>query len=84
MTTNILLTGGAGGIGRFAVAHFIQQGYAVRVIDQLPEQALPADVVQRFAGADYQQVDLLDLEKLTAVCTDIDAIVHLAGIPQLF
>ena len=74
---NILVTGGAGYIGSHFVKLLIEKGFGVTIFDNLSrghKESIPAE-------AAFEQVDLLDSEKLTATLLKykIDAVVHFAA-----
>lgn len=70
----VILTGGAGNIGRVVAAR-LRPTAEVTVVDRLA----PADT----AGC-YQVLDLTSWETVNALAGDWDAIVHLAAIPNPF
>jgi nucleoside-diphosphate-sugar epimerase len=66
MSTDVLVTGGAGFIGSFIVDKLIEKGYKVKVFDNLdsqvhPESRLPGYLNQE---AEFIQGDIRDCEKL--------------------
>lgn len=71
---HVLVTGGTGSVGREAVKRLVAHHYDVTVIGRTP--GLEID------GATYKQCDIVDFECLTEVVQSIDAIVHLAAIPN--
>lgn len=66
---NVLVTGGSGLLGRFVVDE-LRHRCDVSVLDIVP----PAQEVA------YRQVDILDLESVSAALPGHDAVIHLAGI----
>ncbi len=70
----VLVTGGSGGIGTF-VLHELAGRAAVRVFDRRPPTG-PAE--------EYVEGDVLDLPDLTRASQGMDAILHLAAIPNPF
>jgi UDP-glucose 4-epimerase len=78
---NILVTGGIGRIGRFTVAHLLDQGHQVRILDREAEADIASDVQNFIQGADYHQVDITDYANLRPHFEGMEAIVHLAAIP---
>lgn len=77
MTQQLLVTGGAGYVGRHLVPRLIAAGFAVTVLDNLSEghrYAVPA-------RARLVELDLLNSEGLTALFDQnrFDAVIHLAG-----
>ena len=81
MTDRLLITGGAGFIGRYVARAALDQGYRVRVLDSLIEQVhgrrdrpdgLP-DRVEFVAG------DVRDATAVAAALRGVDKVVHLAA-----
>lgn len=77
----IIVTGGAGNVGRVAVARLLRHGHTVRVIDQQPESEIDAVTWDDIEGADYRHVDIRDFESLRPHVDGMEAAVHLAAIP---
>lgn len=69
----ILITGCSGYVGRAALAQLQAQGHEIRAID-LTDPEVP--------GIDFRTADLMDAKSLDAHCEGMDAILHLAGIPN--
>lgn len=78
----VVVTGGAGNVGRVAVARLLRHGHAVRVLDHQPESELDRETRQDLQGADYRQVDIRDFESLCPHFEEMEAVVHLAAIPH--
>jgi NAD(P)-dependent dehydrogenase (short-subunit alcohol dehydrogenase family) len=70
----ILVTGGAGRVGKTIVSRLVQQGYAVHVLDSKPQVEI--------AGATYAQCDIMDYDSLYEQMRGCDKVVHLAAIPS--
>jgi nucleoside-diphosphate-sugar epimerase len=71
----VLVTGGAGRLGRALVTELVRQGEEVRVLVQTREDAL------RLApGATPYVGDIADEEALRKACKGVDAVIHLAAI----
>lgn len=70
--SRVLITGAAGSLGRMLRARFAGQFDLLRLSDVVP--MAPAGV-----GEEVVQCDLGDEAAVHALCTDIDAIVHLGG-----
>lgn len=78
----VLITGGAGFIGRHLSAELLRRGYRVRVLDSLIEQvhgagsngaeALPREV-------EFQRGDVRDGEAVSRALRGVDRVVHLAA-----
>jgi len=81
MAKRVLITGGAGFIGRRVAAVLLDGGYEVRVFDNLLPQVhgeagrLPAEI----AEAEFRQGDIRDGDALAAALTGCDRVVHLAA-----
>ncbi|GAB5559674.1 MAG: hypothetical protein SynsKO_13210 [Synoicihabitans sp.] len=69
----ILVTGCSGYVGRVAVNHLLTRGHEVRGIDL---------VDPKMAAIDFQKVDLFDAKALRRSMENMEAILHLAGIPN--
>jgi uronate dehydrogenase len=69
----ILITGAAGGVGSFLVAGLPAMGWQVRGFDLRP--GTQTDGVEWVTG------DVRDADALDAAMVDVEAVVHLAGIP---
>lgn len=57
-TRNVLITGGAEGLGRYLARHLLSRGHRVLVLDRAPIEDLPAEYRESLAA--YLQVDLAD------------------------
>ena len=79
---HILVTGAAGRMGNIVVAHLQKQGHIVRAIDAVAEKDFLPHIPLNLGEAEYREVDILDTEAVAASCENIDALVHLAGIPH--
>ena len=77
---NVLVTGGAGFVGRHLVKTLVGAGYSVRVLDCLSEQihGPSASPPQELAGAEFVHGDIRDADCLASALVGIDAVVHLA------
>ncbi|HQK93256.1 MAG TPA: NAD(P)-dependent oxidoreductase [Armatimonadota bacterium] len=71
---HVLVTGGTGNVGGFVCRDLIRHGYQVTVFDRRP----PA----RIRAINYAEGSILSLDDLRAAMTGIDAVVHLAAIPN--
>jgi dTDP-L-rhamnose 4-epimerase len=82
MTQKILITGGAGFIGSHVADCLLQQGYDVRVIDNLAEQVHGA-AGQRpaYLGPDVEFMfgDVGDPAAIRRALRDVDGVIHLAA-----
>ncbi|MEA4899625.1 MAG: NAD(P)-dependent oxidoreductase [Christensenellaceae bacterium] len=68
----ILITGGSGSIGGRLARRLTQQGYHVRVADQVPPQT---------EVAEFMLADILRQEDMEQATRDMDMVIHLAAIP---
>jgi hypothetical protein len=80
----ILVTGGAGGIGRATVLRLVKHGHEVRILDRLPEAQLEDAVLCDIRGTEYRQADITNFEALGPHFEGLDAIVHLAALADPF
>ncbi|MEV0716960.1 NAD(P)-dependent oxidoreductase [Asanoa sp. NPDC050611] len=69
----VLITGGAGRIGSLLTQRLADE-YSVRSFDVVPQEAV--DGVETVRGV------IGDLDAMVAACADVDAVIHLAGIPS--
>src|SRR5215831_18613913 len=69
----ILVTGGAGHLGRLVVKHLSQAGYRVRGMSR---RANPGE---QWPGAEWKQADLVTGAGLPRAVQGMDVVVHLAG-----
>jgi short-subunit dehydrogenase len=81
---NILITGGARGLGQLICDHCHRLGHSVFVFDKIPFESIPSE--QRNAISAYRQINLADDEHLNKVCADllekecrIDVLIHNAS-----
>lgn len=83
--STILVTGGAGYIGSHTVVELLEAGYDVVVVDNLSNSSPTAiERVEAITGhtVDFREFDLREQDKLDALFsrTDIDAVIHFAGL----
>jgi UDP-glucose 4-epimerase len=78
----ILVTGGAGFIGSHLVGRLIDEGYSVRVVDNLSTgfRGNLADVMDRI---DFREADIRDARVCSQVVSEIDAVFHVAALPSV-
>jgi dTDP-L-rhamnose 4-epimerase len=78
---SVLVTGGAGFVGRHLVKTLVGAGYSVRVLDSLSEQIHgPAATPPRdLAGAAFVHGDVRDADCVASALVGVDAVVHLAA-----
>lgn len=77
----VLITGGAGFIGRFVADELLARGYRVRVLDALIEQVHGVtDGAQMLnPGAELIRGDVRDKAAVAAALDGIDSVIHLAA-----
>lgn len=68
----VMITGGAGLIGRALAAHLLERGFTVHLTDLVPETDTP--------HTSYAQCDITDFAAVRAQVRGCDAIVHLAAL----
>src|SRR5262245_53793375 len=66
----VLITGGAGLIGRAITTHMLEHGWEVRVIDLVPDADLP----------NYAVCDITDYEAVRQQMRGCDAVAHMAAL----
>lgn len=76
--TSVLVTGGAGFIGRHVVAAAIAAGHEVRILDSL-EPALHPQPPRPPAGVELVRADVRDTPAVTEALRGFDAVIHLAA-----
>ena len=81
MAERVLVTGGAGFIGRHVVRALLERGDTVRVYDSLIEQVHPLGATTESVpdGVELIQADIRDLAAVTKALDGIDKVVHLAA-----
>jgi len=73
----ILVTGGAGSVGREVVAHLAARGHCVRAFDLPGCDFRP---LERTAGVEVLKGDVTDLDGLRRAASGVDAVIHLAAL----
>ena len=71
----ILITGAAGAIGTMLRPRLARPGRTLRLLDTAPLPAGPAG-----PGEESVTASVADLDAMTAACTGVDAVIHLAAI----
>jgi dTDP-L-rhamnose 4-epimerase len=81
MGERVLITGGAGFIGRFVAAELLHRGHQVRVLDSLIEQVhgrsgKPADLDRE---VEFMRGDVRDGDTVERAIRGVDSVIHLAA-----
>ena len=81
MAEKVLITGGAGFIGRHLADRLLERGYDVRVLDSLIEQVhgAQADGSHLPAAVEFVKGDVRDMDRLAGALRGVDKVVHLAA-----
>jgi len=69
----VLVTGGAGYVGRFVVRELVARGHEVTAAGRRPDQVVE--------GASYRVLDTTDYEAVVQALAGFDAVAHLAALP---
>ena len=75
----VLLTGGAGFIGRHILRALAARGHAVRVLDSLRPDVHGEGATKSIEGAELMVADVRDAAAIDAALRGVDAVVHLAA-----
>ncbi len=75
----VLLTGGAGFIGRHTLAALLARGHSVRVMDSLREDVHHGRPYTPPTGVELQVADIRDAAACDKALAGIDAVIHLAA-----
>lgn len=81
MSETILITGGAGFIGRYVVDELLERGKRVRVLDSLIEQVHPDGIRPAGLAPDAEMIvgDVRDPDIVARALKGVDAVIHLAA-----
>lgn len=79
---NILVTGGAGFIGSHLVCRLLEEGHAVRVIDNLSTGNIK-NLEAYIANIDFQSADLRDVDAVKKAVAGCEVVFHQAAIPSV-
>ncbi|WNO52862.1 NAD-dependent epimerase/dehydratase family protein [Stakelama saccharophila] len=81
MSEAVLVTGGAGFIGRHVTAELLERGYAVRIIDSLIPQVHGPDpeLDPMIRGAEFLRGDIRDGEAVARAVDGVGSVIHLAA-----
>ncbi len=83
---NFIVTGGAGFFGRHLTKFLIKKGHNVSVIDNLRRGNLD-NLKEIKDKIDFQEIDILDYDKMKSVAKNVDGIFHqaaLGSVPDSF
>lgn len=75
----VLLTGGAGFIGRHVLDNLVRRGHEVRVLDSLRADVHAPDAAAPLDGAELIVGDVRDAATLDRALTGVEAVLHLAA-----
>ena len=75
----ILITGGAGFIGRAVTRELLDRGHEVRVLDDLIEQVHGPDATAPTADVDFYPVDIRNGDGVARALRGVDSVIHLAA-----
>ncbi len=73
MSTRLLITGAAGGVGTLLRPLLARPGRTLRLLDV-------AEVPDTGDGAELVRASVTDLPAMTAACAEVDAVLHLGGL----
>jgi dTDP-L-rhamnose 4-epimerase len=76
---HVLLTGGAGFIGRHVLRELVRRGHDVRVLDSLRKDVHTPGAAKPLEGAELAVADMRDRAALDRAVRGVDAVVHLAA-----
>lgn len=77
----VLVTGGSGKLGRQVVLNLVEHGHEVMSVDRLRPASGGASWP---SGADFREVDLLDVGQVAGAMVGCEAVVHLGAIPGAY
>lgn len=72
----VLVTGGAGGVGRWVVRELLAHGHQATAAGRTPDR-------EAIEGSAYEVLDCLDYPRLLELVSRHESVIHLAGIPSL-
>jgi dTDP-L-rhamnose 4-epimerase len=75
----VLLTGGAGFIGRHVLRELTARGHIVRILDSLRADVHNADAATTLEGGELQVGDVRDAAAVARALFNIEAVIHLAA-----
>lgn len=78
--STVLVTGGAGFIGRHIAAALLESGYQVRIIDSLIDQVHQRGAPAPLAGdVEMMRADIRDADAVDAALIGVERVIHLAA-----
>ncbi|MFH1867825.1 MAG: aminotransferase class I/II-fold pyridoxal phosphate-dependent enzyme [Candidatus Omnitrophota bacterium] len=76
----VLVTGGAGYLGSVLCMKLLKRGYSVRCFDRLYFGSDPVRPFMKSGKFELIKGNILDLKKFPDLLTDVDVVIHLAGL----
>src|SRR4051794_9201728 len=76
---NVLLTGGAGFIGRHVLRELLARGHEVRVMDSLRADVHAGRTWTPPAGVEFQAADVRDAAAIDRALNGVEGVLHLAA-----
>ena len=79
MSEQVLVTGGAGFIGRAVCGELLRQGHRVRVLDSLIDQVHGGRIPDDLPDVELVRADIRDGDAVARALAGVDSVVHLAA-----
>ena len=77
----VLITGAAGGVGTILRRGLANEGWIIRGYDLVIPEGAADETPEGARETEWIQADLADTDRLAEAMRDVDAVIHLAGIP---